>query len=253
MSHPDNLRFPRVRKAVKRGRLNQAVMLQRELLRRAAAARVATTPEPIVLQLAQWCVHGTPSATVATPCAACVGSVTERPPRAVWGTRVALWPGCVQWGGGGSGTLEPPGSGECYVDLSHQAEGTGSGSGSDGWDTLASLRQALSGLNTLVSLQGLVNVAGLDLWFWDPVTKRLVAGAPWRPPPSPSQPSLPLGGPPAARAGRGPRRAACVMAMHTVTPAGSAAHGASPWRRAWVAVCLGGDVPGMPAMVSRGP
>jgi hypothetical protein len=262
MSHPDNLRYARVRKAVKRVRIWVIIiMLQRELLRRAVAARVATSQEPTVLELAQWCVHGTPSATVATPCTACMASVTERPPRAVWGTRVALWPGCVQWGGGGRGTLEPPGSGECYVDLSHQAEGTGSGSGSgsDGWDTLASLRQALSGLNTLVSLQGLVNVAGLDLWFWDADSKRLVARPPWRPPPSPvppvppSQPSLPLGGPPAARAGRGPRRAACVMAMHTVTPAGAAAHGASPWRRAWVAVCLGGDVPGMPAMVSRGP
>jgi hypothetical protein len=259
MSHPDNLRYARVRKAVKRVRIWVIIiMLQRELLRRAVAARVATSQEPTVLELAQWCVHGTPSATVATPCTACMASVTERPPRAVWGTRVGLWPGCVQWDGGGSGTLEPPGSGECYVDLSHQAEGTSSGSDSGshshGWDTLASLRQALSGLNTLVSLQGLVNVAGLDLWFWDPVTKRLVAGAPWRPPPSPvpSQPSLPLGGPPAARAGRGARRAACVLAVHTVTSAVAAAHRASPWRRAWMAACLGGGVPGMPAMVTRG-
>lgn len=232
-------------------------MLQRELLRRAVTARVATSQEPIVLQLAQWCVHGTPSATAtATPCAACVASVTERPPRAVWGTRVALWPGCVQWGiggGGGGATTEPTGPAECFVDLSHQAEGTGSGS--DGWDTLASLRQALSGLTTLVSLQGLVNVAGLDLWFWDADSKRLVTRPPWQlpSPPPPSQPSLPLGRLPAARAGRGPRRAACVVAMHTVTPAGAAAHSASPWRRAWVAVCLGGDVPGMSAMVSRGP
>lgn len=170
-----------------------------------------------------------------------MASVPERPPRAAWGTQVALWPGCVQWS-----CADAPGPAECFVDLSRPGPGprpTEEQTSSHAWHKLASLHRALPWLNTLVSFPGLASVAGLDLCFWDADVKRLLTQAPWTPPPSSPQHSAGLRG---GRTGR-PLRVACVLAVHTATAAMAAAHRASPLRRAWVAVCL------QPAMVTRGP